>query len=131
MSLPTFEEADGRARKGSPFSNGTEGECWMDNNCHRCVHDAPTRRDEWDKGCPLIMVALLGKTPAEWMEKNRSSLGDQYTCLFFRDEDDGGPGEPTPIPDPPGQDALFPRDGFERPGRMFADTKPLEVAARG
>jgi|GEM_PF-2357142 len=131
MSLPTYDEAYAKAAEGSPFSNSTEGECWMANNCHRCVHDAPTRRDEWDKGCPLIMVALLGKTPAEWMRKDGFRLGDQYTCVFFRDEDDPGPGEPTPIPDPPGQDALFPRDGFERPGRMFADTKPLEVATRG
>ncbi|MFI6496856.1 hypothetical protein [Nonomuraea typhae] len=124
MSLPTYEEAYARAREGSPFSNGFEGECWMDSNCYRCVNDAATRRGDWDNGCPLILVALLGKTPAEWLTKNRSSLGDQYTCLYFRDEDDPGPDEPTPIPDPPGQGVLFPRDEFERPARMFADTMP-------
>ncbi|MBN6054556.1 hypothetical protein JYK22_21620, partial [Nonomuraea sp. RK-328] len=131
MSVPTFEEADARARDGSPFSSGTEGECWMDNNCHRCVHDAPTRRDEWDKGCPLILVALLGKTPAEWLEKEPYGLADRYTCLYFRDEDDHGGEEPTLIPDPPGQLTLCPRDGLERPARMFADTRPMEVASRG
>lgn len=131
MSLPTFEEADATAREGSPFSNGTEGECWMENNCYRCVNDAPTRRDEWDKGCPLIMVALLGKTPNAWMEKNPYGLSDRYTCIYFRDEDDPGGEEPTPIPDPPGQLTLCPRDEFERPGRMFADTKSVEVASHG
>lgn len=132
MTLPTFDEANTKAREGSPFSNGTEGECWMANNCHRCVHDAPVRRDEWDKGCPLILVAYLGKTPAEWLEKDRSRLGDQYTCMYFRDEEDGpGPQEPTPVPDPPGQLTLCPRGEFERPARMFADTRPQEVAVRG
>jgi hypothetical protein len=132
MTLPTFDEANTKAREGSPFSNGTEGECWMANNCHRCVHDAPVRRDEWDKGCPLILVAYLGKTPAEWLEKDRSRLGDQYTCMYFRDENDGpGPQEPTPIPDPPGQLTLCPRDEFERPARMFADTAPQEVSVHG
>ncbi|MEO3869383.1 hypothetical protein ABGB18_11175 [Nonomuraea sp. B12E4] len=131
MSLPTFEEADATAQEGSPFSNGTEGECWMENNCHRCVNDAPTRRDEWDKGCPLIMVALLGKTPNAWMERNPYGLYDRYSCIYFRDEDDPGPGEPTPIPDPPGQEGLFPREPFERPGRMYADTRPREVSVHG
>jgi hypothetical protein len=132
MSLPSFEEAQATAREVSPFSNGTEGECWMENNCHRCINDAPTRRDEWDKGCPLIMVALLGKTPVEWMETNPYGLGNRYMCIYFRDENDGpGPEEPTPIPDPPGQDALFPRDDFERPARMYVDTKPQEVSIHG
>jgi hypothetical protein len=136
MALPTHDEALASARDEPPFSNGTEGYGWLEANCGRCVHDAPTRRDEWDKGCPLILVALLGKTPIEWLDGPRDELGryrieDQYRCVMFRDEDDPGPDEPTPIPDLPGQEGLFPRDGFERPGRMFADTKPLEVATRG
>ncbi|WP_405149505.1 hypothetical protein OG589_14765 [Sphaerisporangium sp. NBC_01403] len=124
MTLPTCEQALASAREGSPFSNGTEGYAWMENNCERCVHDAATRRDDWANGCPLILVALLGKTPAEWLRKDHAHMGDQYTCIYFRDEDDGGPGEPTPIPDPPGQEGLFPRDEFERPCLMFADTAP-------
>lgn len=131
MSLPTFDEANAKAREGSPFSNGTEGYAWMANNCQRCVHDKPARNDDYENGCPLILVAYLGKTPGEWMEANPYGLGDRYTCLYFRDENDGGPGEPTPIPDPPGQEGLFPRDEFERPGRMFADTMPQEVAVHG
>jgi hypothetical protein len=132
MSVPTFDEANAKAREGSPFSNGFEGEHWMANNCHRCIHDKPARDGSDPTGCPLILVAYLGKTPAEWLEKNRSSLGDQYTCLYFRDENDGpGPHEPTPIPDPPGQLTLCPRGEFERPARMFADTMPQEVSVHG
>ncbi len=37
--------------------------------------------------------------------------------------------EPTPIPDPPGQPTLLPREPYERPCRMYADTKPIEVDA--
>lgn len=124
MSLPTYDEAFAKAAEGSPFSNSTEGEAWMENNCNRCVHDAATRRDDWSKGCPLILVAYLNKTPAEWMRKDGFRLGDQYTCLYFRDEDNGGPGEPAPIPDPPGQLTLCPREPYERTARMFADTAP-------
>ncbi|MEV0584057.1 hypothetical protein [Nonomuraea sp. NPDC050310] len=129
MTFPTYEEAEPRAVEGSPFSNCADGEAWMDNNCRRCVHDAPTRRGEWDKGCPLVLIALLGQTPAEWLRKDGYRLGDQYTCLYYRNEDDGpGPQEPAPIPDPPGQLTLCPREPFERPARMFADTLPQEVA---
>lgn len=116
----TFEEAHATAREGSPFSNSTDGDAWMANNCERCINDK-------GDGCPLILVALIGKTPAEWIEKDPLSL-DRYTCIHFRDEDDGpGPTEPTPIPTPDGQEELFGREGFERPARMFADTKPVEV----
>ncbi|MBG0828509.1 hypothetical protein HS041_12095 [Planomonospora sp. ID67723] len=122
MSLPTFDEADARAREGSPFSNGTEGYTWMGNWCGRCVHDAPARRDDYANACPLILVALTGKTPAEWLESDPYSLADRYQCLMFRPEDDPGPDEPTPVPDPPGQLTLCPREPYERPARMFVDT---------
>ncbi len=127
--MTPFEEANARAREGSPFSNSTEGDAWMGNNCERCVIDKPAREGRPQDGCPLILVAYSGKTPAEWIEKEGFRLGDQYTCIYFRDEDDPGSGEPTPIPDPPGQDALFPREQFERPARMYADPKPSEVNA--
>jgi hypothetical protein len=136
MTIPTFEEAYARAREGSPFSNGDEGYGWMGTWCGRCIHDKPARNDDPGNGCPLILVAYSQRTPSEWLDGPRDERGlygisDQYQCVMFRPEDDPGPEEPTPIPDPPGQDALFPRDGFERPGRMFADTKPQEVSVRG
>ncbi|WP_066360314.1 hypothetical protein [Herbidospora mongoliensis] len=116
----SFEQADATAREGSPFSNSTDGDAWTGAYCGRCVNDK-------GDGCPLILVALLGKTPAEWIEKDPLSL-DRYTCIHFRDEDDG-PAlcEPTPIPTPDGQEELFDREPFTRPARMFADTKPVEV----
>lgn len=129
MTLPTYDEAFARAREMSPFSNGTEGYAWMENNCERCIHDRPHRDGTDPQGCPLILVALMGRTPIEWMQQDGHRLGDQYHCLYFRDEDDPGPDEPTPIPDPPGQLTLCPREPYERPARMFAGTKPVEVSA--
>lgn len=126
MSLPTYEEALSRAREGAPFSNGFEGECWEENWCERCVHDQPIRTGG-GPGCPLPLVSYKDKTPAEWLEQDRSRLGDQYHCVYFRPEDDPGPDEPTPTPDPPGQLTLCPREPFERPARMFADTRPVDA----
>lgn len=104
MTLPTHEEALEQAREGSPFSNSTMGEIWMERNCVHCVHDAPARRDDYGNGCPLLLVAFVGKTPAEWEPKG---MGD-YSCLHFRDEDDAP--APEPIPDSPGQLGLFERE---------------------
>ncbi|WP_395109831.1 hypothetical protein [Actinomadura sp. SCN-SB] len=123
MTLPTYEQAMGTSREGAPFSNGTEGECWMGQHCYRCVNDKPAREGREQDGCVLILVALDQRTPAEWIEDQPFSLYHRYRCLYFRDEDDGGGGsEPEPIPDPPGQLALAPREPLERPARMFAPT---------
>ncbi|MEV8639242.1 hypothetical protein AB0395_47065 [Streptosporangium sp. NPDC051023] len=130
MTLPTYEEALAKAREGSPFSNSTEGECWMENNCEQCVHDRPARTGNPADGCPLVLVAYLDKTPAEWMRNEGFRLGDQYTCVMFRPEDDPGPDEPTPAPDPPGQLTLCPREPYERPGRMYVDIRPVEAGVR-
>jgi hypothetical protein len=130
MSLPTYDEALKTARIGQAFSNGTEWEIWSYNWCENC-------RNDRDEDCPLIAVGLFGEkpapdgqservTPAEWFEQDDGP--SRYTCIHFRDEDDGGDPEPTPIPDPPGQLTLAPRDPFERPARMFTPTEtPVEV----
>ncbi|HLU99158.1 MAG TPA: hypothetical protein VKZ89_20175 [Thermobifida alba] len=120
MTLPTGAEAMARSRDRTPFSNGTEGAAWMAAWCHRCVHDADAR-DMNGPGCPLVFVAIQGRTPAEWDDGPRDEnglygLADQYQCTYFRDEDGpdgGGDPEPQPIPDPPGQEALLPRTGLE------------------
>ncbi|MFI7532615.1 hypothetical protein [Streptosporangium sp. NPDC049376] len=78
---------------------------------------------------PLAAVAVPGRFPVEWREDNPLGLYDRYTCVYFRPEDNPGPDEPTPIPDPPNQLTLCPREPYERPGRMFVDTKPVEVKA--
>lgn len=125
-----------RAKDEPPFSNGTCGYGWMDAWCNRCWHDGPARRGDEANGCPLLGVALLGRTPAEWLPGEPDtptgfSIPDQYTCVMFRHEDDGGDPEPKPIPDPPGQLTLFPREGCEgvRMLKPLPDSTRTEVAA--
>lgn len=115
--MRSFDEAYAGARERSAFSNGTEGECWMDNWCARCVNDSPEMVDRGE-GCPLILVALSGRTPTEWIEQNPLSLSDRYHCIEFRGEDEGG--DPPPPPPIPGQGELIPAEPFEGV-RMFAD----------
>lgn len=118
--MRTFEEMDRDARPGSPFSNSTEGECWTANWCDRCVHDKAFREGKASTGCDLMLIALCGKTPAEWMRQDGFRLGDQYHCIEFRDEDDGPPPPTEPEPTPPGQGELFPMGEYVGT-RMFAD----------
>jgi len=123
--LPTCEQALATSREGAPFSNGTEGEFWFESNCYQCVNDAEARTGLG--GCDLVLIALLGRTPAEWSETNPRGLSDRYQCAYFRSEDDGPDPEPTPIPDPPGQLTLLPREPFEQ-ARMLT-TYPQPAAA--
>lgn len=104
--MRTHDEAWEAAREGSPFSNSTEGDAWMHNWCHRCLNDK-------NSDCPLILIAYCGRTPSEWLEQDSFSLYDRYHCVEFRDEDGPGDTEPTPIPDPPGQLTMWPREPFE------------------
>lgn len=102
--MKTYDEAYAAAADRRPFSNGTEGCAWEENWCARCVHDAEFRRT-WDgPGCPLMQVALMGRTPVEWIDQteNGHRLGDTYHCTEFRDKDDNGgeDGEPEPGPLP-------------------------------
>lgn len=133
MTLPTYSEAWAAARPEPAFSNnGTEGMAWCCTWCARCVHDKGARTGADPAGCPLIGVSLMGRTPAEWLDQTRDgtvALGNSYQCLYFRDENDPGPDEPTPIPDPPGQLTLLPREPYTRPARMYADTKPAPAPA--
>jgi hypothetical protein len=76
--MPSFDDATSRAVDRPAFSNGTEGDAWMEHWCFRCTHDLR------DDGCPLVLVAMLGQTPAEWREVDRRSLGNQYRCTLFQ-----------------------------------------------
>lgn len=96
------------ARDEPPFSN-SDGYGWFDNNCGTCLHDKPARTGGGLGGCPLVTVALMGRTPRQWLASTGS---DRWTCVEYRHEDDG-PVEPQPIPDPPGQLVLAPREEFE------------------
>lgn len=119
------DEITADARDGSPFSNGTEGMAWMENWCERCVHDD----EERNVFCPLVTVAMLGKTPAEWIEEKPFSLGDRYTCVEFRDQDGPGDTEPQPVPDPPDQLVLLPREPYEAVRMLTALPSRKEVHA--
>lgn len=129
--MRTYEEIERDARPGSPFSNSTDGGAWTENWCDRCLHDKEFRDTGNGSGCPLLLAALTGKTPIEWMLNDRLSLGDTYHCIEFRDEDEG-PTEPRPpAPQIPGQGALFDAEPYEGV-RMFSDVvaqiKPAEVS---
>ncbi|MFF4417021.1 hypothetical protein ACFYY8_31255 [Streptosporangium sp. NPDC001559] len=129
MTLPTYNEALAASHDESAFSNGTEVDCWMARNCGRCIHDKPARLNDYANACPLPLIAYADRTPAEWVETNPKGLEDRYTCVYFRPEDDPGPDEPAPTPDPPGQLTLCPREPYERPARMYVDTRPVEATA--
>jgi hypothetical protein len=128
--LPTYDQAWETASEGSPFSNSDDGLAWLEANCQRCVNDKPAREGREENGCPLIFVSLCGRTPTEWTRTDKPrSFGENYRCMYFRDEEDGGDPEPQPIPDPPGQLTLAPREPFEA-SRMLTDYPvPAEVPA--
>ena len=136
--MRTYDEAMAAASDKRPFSNGTEGYAWTDSWCDRCVNDRGARDGTDERGCPLLMVALMGKTPAEWIEQpwqqikgrpageTAPTLGDTYHCTEFRDEDNGGGDEPEPGPPPvhPGQ-----VDMFEVFAEQIAEQATAPVAA--
>jgi hypothetical protein len=82
--MRTFEEAFAAARDGAPFSNSTSWELWSAHWCYRpCAVDAAFQRNDSPDGCPLILVALKGRTPSEWLRH-----GLDYHCVEFRDDDE-------------------------------------------
>lgn len=113
------------ARDEAPFSNGTEGYGWMENWCWApCMNPVEVAWREYEEGeraeqlegyeggCPLIMCAMIGKTPVEWLDTwdgEGPYPRDRFHCIEFRGPDDGDDPEPQPVPDPPNMDALFPR----------------------
>jgi hypothetical protein len=60
------------------FGNGTEWDIWRARWCEK-----PCARDV-DENCPLIMVALMERTPQEWVREPGSHPGD-YRCTEFRE----------------------------------------------
>jgi hypothetical protein len=132
MAPLDYDDAWERSREGPAFSNGTEGYGWQAAWCDRCLRDAPFRNGICDSGCPLLMIAIQGRIPAEWFEQPRDengaySIADQYHCVEFRAPGGGGGREPRPRPDPPGMEELFPRPSPER--RMLT-AAPLFVNGR-
>lgn len=132
------------------FSNSSEGYGFMWANCDHCVHDKGARIEtsiaageisedaagDYDpRGCPLLTITMVGRRPKQFLDGPRDSEGlysraHQYVCTEYRHEDDG-PADPQPIPDPPGQDALFPRGDYEGVRMLTALPAEEEVGSRG
>ncbi|WP_128803675.1 MULTISPECIES: hypothetical protein [unclassified Streptomyces] len=126
--MRTYDEAFAAARDESTFSNSSQWEVWAAKNCDRCIHDRPTRQGDDANGCPLILVALMNRRPAEWLtETEEQEVYADYTCTEFRHEDDPDP-EPRPIPTPPAQGELLPREPFEG-HRMLSPFDPASTTA--
>lgn len=126
MSLD-YDEVYARSRDQAAFSNGDEGYGWMANWCDRCLRDAPFRNMGTGGGCPILLVAMLDRTPAEFIDgprdkDGRYSIAEQYICTEFRPPGAGG-GEPRPKPEPPSMDGLFPRP--ERQRRMYVQPEAI------
>lgn len=79
--MPSYDDAYERAADKPAFSNGTEFEAWMDRNCYSCANDGESA------GCPLVLVMMTERTPAEWKKDKPGSLGEQYTCDLFSPAD--------------------------------------------
>ncbi|NEW33811.1 hypothetical protein GV791_14730 [Nocardia cyriacigeorgica] len=65
--MKSYDEYAQTARIGYPFSNSTEWDIWHDNVCEgggdesrRCIND------DDEVGCPLILLALTERHPAEF-----------------------------------------------------------------
>lgn len=127
-----YDDAFARSRDVPAFSNGEEGHAWEANWCARCARDAPFRNGIAPTGCPLLAIALMDRTPAEWFEqpwgqiKGRPEgqtapvLGGTYHCIEFRAIGGGGGEGPRPRPEPPDMDGLFERP--QRQTRMWVQS---------
>lgn len=130
--MDDFDTAYAKARDERAFSNGTDREIWQYNNCETRAHDRETREPNppLGAGCPLVVVALLGRTPREWIPGEDKYCGDRFACVMYRHEDDDDPdAQPEPLPDPPGMEALFPRELAE-PGRVFIPLPEARTVTR-
>ncbi len=75
MALLSFPQEMGRSLPEPPFANGFEGESWMRLWCEDCANDV-------GRDCPLVAVALMGRTPLAWDDENPGHL-NRYVCHEF------------------------------------------------
>jgi hypothetical protein len=103
----TLDHADilARSREGAPFSNNDQGDAWMGRNCDRCLRDAPFRNGINATGCPILLVAMCDRTPAEWRQQ-RAGDRSTYVCVEFRAQ---GGARPHRRREPRSMDGLFER----------------------
>lgn len=131
MTPDDYDRLLAASRDVPAFSNSDEGLGWMSANCDRCIHDKPAREGDDANGCPLVLLTLVGRTPAQFIDGPRGETGlysreTQYVCTEFRDEDDPDP-DPQPVPTDPGQGELLPREAFEGV-RMLTQLPPEDRA---
>jgi hypothetical protein len=100
----TYAQLSASASQSAPFSNSTEGEMWTSKWCDRCAHDRPAREGNAGEGCNLLLIGLTGRTPAEWLPRDKAQLGDAYWCTEFKKDRKAPPAPPEQIP---GQLSLF------------------------
>lgn len=113
--MKTFDEAMATARDGSPFSNSTQWEIWADRWCYTCSKDSPELVDK-GQGCPLITVALMERTPAEWTaETEEDRVMARYTCSEYEERPEW-PGDDDPDSDPDDPDPTGPAENV--PGQV-------------
>lgn len=85
MSLD-YETAYAASTPEPPFSNGTEYYDWSARWCDNCAQEDEFIRSGKGLGCPLLMVALLGRTPVEWREGDSlARWRHDYYCTEFVD----------------------------------------------
>lgn len=77
--MRSFTDAMDAADPSTPFSNGSESDAWMQVWCETCVQDTPEKLLK-EGGCPLVMVALMFRTPAEWKRGPVGSVERKYEC---------------------------------------------------
>lgn len=77
--MKDYAEYEHTSKSGRPFSNSTDWEIWSHNICQgagnpgrRCVNDDD---DSDTGGCPLILLMIVDRTPAEW-----TGPYARYTC---------------------------------------------------
>lgn len=64
---------------GSPFATGTQGYAWMADWCNKCTRDGDI---DAGLGCPLLLVALTGQTPGEWVPVRTGG----YVCVSYSED---------------------------------------------
>lgn len=93
MALLSIEDEMERAEGGAPFSNSTDGFGWMAIWCEECTREPD---------CPLLVVALMNRTPAAWTVRDPAAI-NKYTCTEFEKSTADDPtvviegGETTPV----------------------------------
>ncbi|MEW9530798.1 hypothetical protein [Microbispora sp. NPDC049125] len=92
---PSYEHIERTAADTPPFSNSTEGDAWTGRWCDTCKHDRTGRGGKHGPGCPLLLYAYLGKTPAEWKPTGEGELSLRYDCKHYLADPETGVAEGT------------------------------------